>query len=501
MNFFYKNICLFFLIHILFIQNIFAFSAGRENIQYLTIYESENGTLINKDVLDDYIIQIMSINHIPGLSASIVKNNEIIWMNSYGYANFDIGILVTNTTLFELASVSKTITMTALMQLYEEGLFELDDDINNYLSFEVRNPGFPTQAITFRMLLTHISSIRDNWDIMWYFWGEDSPIPLDEYLFNYLNPSGDYYYPDLNYYSNNTPGSLWHYSNIAIMLVGFLVEEISHQSFAQYCEENIFQPLQMNETSWFLAGLDTTHIAMPYHWNGSGYTPYGFFGYSDYPAGQLRTSVDQLSNFLITYIQNGQFNGSEILDSFTVDTILTIQYPSINNTQGLVWFYQSYNSRLLWGHGGGDYGIATRMHFNPLNNTGVIILTNGESHNSLIQIENELFIYAETTTAVAENQDPIIFNRNYLHSNYPDPFQTSTKIEYILQSPTFVKLRIFDLTGQLVRTLVSSKKEAGIYTIIFDGKDNNGNELSQGIYFYNLKTNNFNQTMQMLLIR
>jgi len=83
------------------------------------------------------------------------------------------------------------------------------------------------------------------------------------------------------------------------MLVGFLVEEISHQSFAQYCEDNIFQPLQMNETSWFLAGLDTTHIAMPYHWNGSGYTPYGFFGYSDYPAGQLRTSVDQLSIIFI----------------------------------------------------------------------------------------------------------------------------------------------------------------------------------------------------------
>ena len=88
--------------------------------------------------------------------------------------------------MFILSSISKTITATALLQLYEDGLINLDDNINDYLAFNVHNPNYQSSAITFKMLLSHVSSIKDNWSVMPYYNG-DSDLELGYYLEQYLN--------------------------------------------------------------------------------------------------------------------------------------------------------------------------------------------------------------------------------------------------------------------------------------------------------------------------
>ncbi|UCH10821.1 MAG: beta-lactamase family protein, partial [Fidelibacterota bacterium] len=140
---------------------------------------------IDEAVLDSFIIATMDQYHIPGLSACILRDGEIIRTYSYGYANVEEGREVTDSTTFILASVSKTITATAIMQLWEKGLFGLDDNINNYLPPELQiiHPAFPDVPITFRQLLTHTSSIDYDW---WFCssydsWGSDSPVPLDTF--------------------------------------------------------------------------------------------------------------------------------------------------------------------------------------------------------------------------------------------------------------------------------------------------------------------------------
>jgi len=286
--------------------------------------------------LDSCFLTQMQDDHIPGISSCIIKGGQIRWIGVYGYANFELDIPVDTSTLFMLASVSKTITVTALMQLWEEGEFELDDDINDYLDFEVRHPVDSLIPITFKMLCTHTSSIRDNWNLMPNYFGGDSPIPLGEYLFDYLNPDGDDYNPDLNFYYNQAPGTVYNYSNIGAALIGYLVEVIGDSTFSYQTKEGIFEPLQMNETAWFLSELDTMHIAMPYSWNGSVYTPYGHYGYSDYPAGQLRTSVDQLANFLLCYMNGGTYLGQQILQESTVQEILSPQVPQFDQGQELM---------------------------------------------------------------------------------------------------------------------------------------------------------------------
>jgi len=349
-------------------------------------------TNLNPTALDSFILDFIDSRHVAGLTASIVKDGDVIWTGAYGNARFSPFIPAADSTLFMLASISKTLTGAALMQLYEQGKFDLQDPVNDYLPFEVHHSKYPDTDISFHMLMTHTSGIRDNWDYMPYYPG-DSPIPLGEYLENYLVPGGEYYDGDANF-TNWEPGTQYVYCNIAVALVGYLVEVIAEEPFDLYCRENLFDPLQMNETSWFLAGLDTMNIAMPYHWNGNEYEPYGYFGYNEYPAGQLRTSSTQLMRFLTAFLLHGELDGERILDSTTVAMMTIPQVPHIYSGVGLIWHTSNIGGRVLWGHGGGDIGVSTLMYFCPDENSAAVVLTNGETY--LSQVIDVLLDYAAT---------------------------------------------------------------------------------------------------------
>jgi len=378
--------------------------------------------------VDSFILYSMNTYKIPGVAACIAKGGRIVWTGSYGQAIIERDIPVTDTTLFMLASISKTFTGAALLQLWEAGRFELDDDINDYLPFTVFNPHHPDSIITFRMLLTHTSSLKDNWEVMYavYVYG-DSPIPLGEYVEEYFTPGGEYYSASANFYTW-APGISWSYCNEAFALVGYLVETISGLSFSQYTQDSIFTPLGMRKTSWFLANLDTNNVAMPYHWNGTAYLPQGYYGYADYPAGQLRTSSTELARHLIAFMSYGRIDTVRILDSTTVEEMTTIQYPGINSTQGLVWFYNYTGGRWVWRHGGGDAGVSTLASCCFEENSAVVVLTNGESHGGTSLITDKLFDFAAGIPFAGDaNGDGVIdvadvlYIINYIFRSGPSP--------------------------------------------------------------------------------
>ncbi len=186
---------------------------------------------------------------------------------------------------------------------------------------------------------------------MTYYWGMDSPIPLGQYLYDYMHPDGANYSPGLNYF-NLKPGTSFNYCNNAVALLGYLIEVIGDSTFSYQTQKGIFEPLEMNETSWFISELDSMNFAMPYYWNTTTYVPYGHFSYSDYPAGALRTSVDQLAKFLMCYMEGGTYQGQQILQGSTIEMMLTPQVPQIYPNIGLIWFRSSSGNRDLWGHTG-----------------------------------------------------------------------------------------------------------------------------------------------------
>jgi CubicO group peptidase (beta-lactamase class C family) len=336
------------------------------------------------DSLDRNILDVMSDQHVPGVAACAVKNGEVVWMGTYGYANLDQNISVNPDTVFMLGSISKIVTGIALMQLYEEGLIGLDDDINDYLVFNVAHPNYPETAITPRMLLSHVSSIRDNWSVLGPLEvsGMDTPLSLEEFIQSYLTPSGIHYYA-ANFIDAD-PGTQYEYTNVGATLIAYLVEVVSNTTFEEYCQQHIFEPLGMIETSWFMSNLDIADMAMPYLYSGSSFIPYGHYSSAVYPCGFMRTSVHQLALLLTTLMEHGTSGTTTILNNNTLQMMMTIQYPSLVSDYGL--FFENFG--VLWGHGGSGPGVATRMLFYPEAHEGVIVMINIENHVAVNSIHN-----------------------------------------------------------------------------------------------------------------
>ena len=374
------------------------FNRTSQEVINLDQYNLQTNDLRDENELLNFIDSIMITNFIPGLSISIAKGGNIVWNNHFGYANINENTLVDENTMFILSSVSKTITATALMHLFQQNLFMLNDNIADYLPFDISHPDYLEVPITFKMLLSHTSGIKDNWNFMPYYNG-DSSLELDYYLEQYFTPGGDFYDSDLNFIDHG-PGTSFSYSNNGVALIGLLVEEISGQSFNEYCIDNIFEPLGMDNAYWFLSEIENLNeVAFP-HQLAPGLTNtlsvLENYGYSDYPSGQLRTTSNTLAKFMITFMNNGMYNGVEILNPETIELMKTVHYPNVASDQGLIWYYRNFNERILFGHSGGDLGSATDMFISFSNNVGVVILSNS-SHGGMAQIGNAVFEYAEST--------------------------------------------------------------------------------------------------------
>jgi CubicO group peptidase (beta-lactamase class C family) len=356
------------------------------------------GAQPNSD-LDQIILDHMNSGYIPGLSACIVVNDQVIWSNSYGTANITLNIPVTEDIHFLLASISKLVTATAVMQLYEDGSIELHDSINQYLPFTVTNPFHPDTEITLYMLLTHTSSINEDLTFSeeYSIFGNNPEMDLEYFLSNYLVVGGEFY--SSNNYYNYEPGDQWNYSNIGFALIALIVESIAEQSFEDYCDVNIFDPLGMEETSWHFEEMDESTVAMPYEWM-PGWEGMGHYFIPYYPSAQLRSSVNELSSFLIGYMEN--FSG--LLGDETIELILTEHiddgwsWMNMSEGWGLGWYHKIINGRDLWGHNGEMWGVLTEMFFSPEDNVGIIILTNGGDYygswyTDVIAIENAMLDY------------------------------------------------------------------------------------------------------------
>jgi CubicO group peptidase (beta-lactamase class C family) len=340
--------------------------------------------------IDIFVENEMLIRHIPGLSACMVKGQQVVWSGAYGTANFEQFTPVTTQTLFTIASLSKLIAGTAVVQLFENGQIDLDDDINDYLDFDVNNPNFPYSAITFRMLLQHRSSLIDPESAIYETMVlGDSPIDLGQYLEDNLSVNGTNYHPE--YYSSyNAPGEAIWYSNFGFSLLGFLVGEISGMEYPDYCREFIFDPLCMEETSFFFSEIDTNNVAMPYAYYSGEYVPFGYYSIALYPSALLKTNVEELSRFLIAYTGRGTMDDVSIFSQASADLLTPFSFEEDNLAwwNGLTWTYTfHFPNDEVWYHGGYMPGIRTRINYYPEDSTGLIILTNGQGQYGYIEEE------------------------------------------------------------------------------------------------------------------
>ena len=325
---------------------------------------------------------LLILGRIPSVSASIIKNNSIIWYGGYGHYNKHYPIrnrLKPNVdTIYYCGSISKSFATTAILQLYEQGKFNLDDNINDYLDFEVKNPYYEDVNLTFRMLLSHQSSIIEDREHSRYF-----------LIMLYLLKKAEYPYPIIKkifetngsflgfpIWGDYAPGKRSNYSNIAFILIEHLIEVLSNQSFREYCKENILEPLGMHNSSFTIKDLNKSQVAIPTTERLGFYISYPTIDGPNAPGG-LRSSVNDLSKYLIAHMNNGTYNGVRILNNSTIEMMHTQQYPGSGRTYGLGWLiWDGVLGQKLEGYTGGVPGTIAFMFYNRTTEKGMILFVN-----------------------------------------------------------------------------------------------------------------------------
>ena len=339
------------------------------------------------DQLDNKIEALMAEGDIPSLATAILVNDEIMWIRGYGEQD-------TLEKRHDIASITKSFVATAVLQLYDQGLIDLDDDVNQYLPFDVRHPDYPDVPITIHMLLSNRSCLAHKtvqYDAYlmdpdlrrWWLAMVDldtdeefDTLTYPEFMADYLDPEGDYFQPKV--WSDYPPGSQFVYSTPGFDLLGYLVEHVSGQPFNDYLNENIFAPLRMTNTT--ATPLDNPErIALPYE------RIYGVLTKTNVElplsqrliigGGGLYSTADDLANFLLAHMNQGEFEGYQLLQPETV----ALMHKSIKSSggdfmqtgYGYGWGTFQEEPRQMWdityqprgyqGHGGGYFGYAGAM--------------------------------------------------------------------------------------------------------------------------------------------
>jgi len=355
-------------------------------LSFMAPLQSSDGEL---EKFNNYINQSISDANIAGMAVAIVSGDSIIFTQGYGYSDIQTKEPFTPNTVINIASISKTFVGVALMNLVENGLISLDEDVNTFLPFKVQNPHLPESIITLRHLMSHSSGIKDDQKVYLpsYHYGGDSPVPLGEFLADYLSPNGTHY--SKNNFTRSKPGGKFVYSNIGAGLAGYIVERVSGKPLNIFTREIIFKPLGMNNTCWFLSEMDRAKHSRLYESkkNNTLLDNIELYGLTTYPDGGVRTTVADLSRYLLCIMNKGLYKGTRILKEETVSEMLTPDY------------IDSYTK--FWGigdqvgHGGGDPGVSTGMYYSPKNKLGIIFFINTSSHGRFEKKEKKIFKFGQ----------------------------------------------------------------------------------------------------------
>jgi CubicO group peptidase (beta-lactamase class C family) len=340
--------------------------------------------LIQVDI-DTELERLFNEYQLPSLAAGVFTEDGMQWATYLGYADISQAVEADEETIYHIASISKVVIATAILQLEEQGRLSLDEDVNAYLPISFRHPDFPDIPITPRMLLTHTAGLvkpgtYNSQQGMW------NPFPPDEgpapsiWVPEFLTPSGANYDPNL--WLSVPPGTHEVYSNVGICVAAYLVEALSGMEFRAYCKAHIFDPLEMNSTSYNYGDLNQEKIALLYDNRGHG-TPH--LDDRVYAAGGVKSTVNDLMRFALCYLHKGVYAGERILSETSIDQLLALHNPASGRC--LAW--QAYGGGWFGHLGGLELGAATTLFIHPERKVGFIIFTN--AHEGVVNPGGAIF--------------------------------------------------------------------------------------------------------------
>ena len=321
-------------------------------------------------LLQNTLSRFVSSGQIAGCAVRVLRKDDILFEGSFGYADIEKKVKMSSeNTIFPIASMSKVVTVAGVMQLYEQGLFKMWDPVSKYL------PGFKSPKIakenpdgtyeivdaggevTMRQLFTMTSGVP-------YGWGDTAAGRIRIEKEKEYMASGEPF-PGTVEYANLVgqlplafePGEKWMYG-FSIDVLGAVLEVLTGRSLGEYLKENIFDPLDMKDTGFFVPAENHSRIATLYHIN-EGLKP----DQRDYPSskpefesggGGLFSTVPDYSRFAQMLLHGGTLDGVRILGRKTVDLIST-DHLTPEQRKSDSWDTQR-------GYG---YGLGVRVMTNP----------------------------------------------------------------------------------------------------------------------------------------
>jgi CubicO group peptidase (beta-lactamase class C family) len=317
--------------------------------------------------LDGFFETEMAELHIPGAAVVVVQDGKLFLAKGYGYADLDRRTPVDPTkTAFRAGSVSKLFTWTAMMQVAERGLLDLNADVNRYLTdFQV--PAAYPQPVTPAHLLTHTGGFEDRW-IGTRTRDPDELESLSRALADGMPQRVE------------APGVVHSYSNYGANLAGHLVEQVSGLPYDQFVEENILQPLGMHGTTFQqpIPEALAANLATGYSRKGGELqaAPLAYAVMAPASAATV-TSID-MAAFMIAHLHDGEYGNNRILEQATIQEMHRQQFTHHPDMPGMTYgFKERYiNGLRIIGHGGDIHTFASQMVLIPEEDLGLFVAYN-----------------------------------------------------------------------------------------------------------------------------
>jgi len=378
------------LIPLIILTTIFGYAYSQE----LKIADSSENDLSRLEVkIDSIFKQVMEERFVPGAIFSMVRGDSIVMLKGYGVANLDKNVSVDpQKTIFRVASISKTVSATAVMQMVERGVINLSDPVNKHLkNFKLPdNFGIPT---TIAHLLTHTSGYDQSGGARRTL----DPVKMEPMVTYFPKAMPRQVFP---------PGKIISYSTWMGSMAGYLTEEISGIPFNDYMIKNIFEPLEMSRSGYIRKELPVDDMAQGYFHRNGNYSLAPFEYTKTVPGTMLMTTAEDMSHLLIMHLNQGRFNGKQILNEKSIEDMHSIQFTADPRMLGATYgLYEMWvNGRRILTHSGGFDGFMAQLYIIPEKQLAFFTAFNQRNGGAVVnrEVRNTIFDHF----IPAENEEP-----------------------------------------------------------------------------------------------
>lgn len=325
--------------------------------------------------IDSYLqaqVDTAKLSPTPGITIAIVKGNKLVHSEAFGVANLETKSQLKPESSFHVASISKTFTAAAIVQLAERGKLDLNEKITHYLPyFSMADSRY--KEITIRQILNHTSGMPDVDNYEWQKNIVDSG-------------AAERWTRSLaSVHLLSKPGEKFHYSNMAYDVLGDMIGKVTGQSFEDYLQRHILSKLNMQNSSFLLSDIPVSvrtspHVGLPLQV--SKVYPYNRM---HAPSSTLNSNVIALSNWIIANLNKGIYNGNQVLSAKGISLMQSPTYKvdSVSGRSiGLGWFSYPYKGISIINHDGADDGYVSMLCIVPSRDFGFVILFNSDEVDS-----------------------------------------------------------------------------------------------------------------------